>query len=67
MINEHDDFEANSSVVLLTTFVFYIMLLCVLELNQQLGMRQSVYIRGLQSPAPGPRVPSIRPTAARQF
>jgi len=30
MINEHDDFEANSSVVLLTTFVFDIMLLCVL-------------------------------------
>jgi len=37
MINEHDDFEANSSVVLLTTFVFYIMLLCVLWTKSTAG------------------------------
>jgi len=37
MINEHDDFEANSSVILLTTFVFYIMVLCVLWTKSRAG------------------------------
>jgi len=37
MIHEHDDFEANSSVVLLTTFVFYIVLLCVLRTKSTAG------------------------------
>jgi len=37
MINDHDDFEANSSVVLLTTFVFYIVLFCVLWTKSTAG------------------------------
>jgi len=37
MIDEHDDFEANSSVVLLTTLVFNIMLLCVLWTKSRAG------------------------------